>query len=342
MNICLLLACMTVLPMIAGRGVLAVLYRRQAGKFYRVDALIIGWLVAIGVAEAAHLAAVFLAWPFSKATRMGGLVFLAVTAGCGLVGLLMAPKADKKHGRKAVRKRDKEWGGSQVTPLRFGLFIAFVLAVVWQIMTIMSDGAVYRVGDMTAETVESFLQSDAVYAVNPLTGRAYEAGIPLRIKILGLPTLYGMLGAFFGVPTDALVWKCIPLLVLLLSYSAFALIGRVLFDGEKERDKRLVFMVFVALVLCAGDYAYGMDGFGLLHCGYQGVVIRNMVLVPYAFGLALRHKWRPAVLVMLAEACIAWTFYGLGACVAVFGGMAAVRFLQKRKAKGLHSMKEEA
>lgn len=332
MNIYLLFACMTVLPVLAGKGVLAILYRKQARKFYLAECLIVGWLVVIGLAEAAHLAAVFLGWSLSKVTgafAIAGLVISCV--GC-IVWLI---------SRRSVEKV-KKTSPRELTPLRFGMILAFVLPVIWQIMTIVSQESVYRVGDMTAETVESFLEEDSIYAVNPLTGKPYEAGIPLRIKILGLPTLYAVLCNLFGVSSMELVWKYIPILVLILSYGAFGIIGRALFDREKDRDNCLLFMAFTALVFCAGDYALGMDGFGLLHGGFRGVTIRNMVLVPYAFSLALRRKWRPACAVVLAEACIAWTLYGMGMCLAVLAGMAAIGVFQNKKTAGLRSVKEEA
>lgn len=353
MNDWLLFACMTVLPYIAGRGMLVILYRKQPGKVPIADCVILGWLVAIGLAEAAHLAAVFLGWQFSIATGFMAVAFAAVVCVC-MVLLLMEHKlvAGKYSGRNRNgvhnNRKQRESGGNEITPLRFGLFMAFVFPVIFQILTIMSQDSVYRMGDMTVETVESFLETNAVYAVNPLTGRAYEAGIPLRIMILGLPTLYGALCSIFDIAGTDLVWKYIPLIVLLLSYGAYTLIAGALFDGEKEKDKRLLFMVFVALVFCVGDYAYGMDGFNIMHCGFRGVVIRNMVLVPYAFGLALRRKWRPAMAVVLAEACITWTFYGLGVCVVVLAGMAVVRGRQLRRAgkhlqtTGFRDKREEA
>lgn len=57
---------------------------------------------------------------------------------------------------------------------------------------------------------------------------------------------------------------------------------------------------------------YGLEGFGLLHGGFQGVTIRNAVLMPYLFGLCLRRKWKLAILAILAESCLVWTLYGAG------------------------------
>jgi hypothetical protein len=94
-------------------------------------------------------------------------------------------------------------------------------------------------------------------------------------------------------------------------------------------------------VFCVGDYLYGMDGFGLLHCGFRGVTIRSTVLVPYVFGLAMRRKWKAAVLGIVAEACIVWTLYGMGVCLLVVLGMAAVRIWQKGRIKGFYEAGEE-
>lgn len=332
MNICLLFACMTVLPVLTGKGVLAILYRKQARKFYIAEGMIVGWLVVIGLAQAAHLAAVFLGWSLRKVTvlfAVGCSVIAVVGALVGLAGAKAGKGADKRS-RKPL------------TMLSYGLITVWILLSVWQIMTIVSQESVYRVGDMTVETVESFLQTDGIHAVNPLTGRAYEAGIPFRIKILGLPTLYAMLCNLFGIAPTELVWRVIPVGVLLLSYCAFWMLGKTLFDSEKEGEKRLLFMALTALLFCVGDYVFGMDGFGLLHCGYRGVTIRNMVLIPYAFFLGLRKNWRVALLVVLAEACIAWTFYGMGMSLVVLAGMAVISLFQKKEATGLRSVQKEA
>ncbi len=340
MNILLLFACAIILPVILGHGVLTVLYVKKAQKTYMAEKMIVGWLVVIGLAEAAHLAAVFLGWSFSRVVNVFAISVVVLTVLAGGIWLWTARKTIGK--KKMSRRRSSQNTAFELTPFRFGVLLAFVLLVIWQIVTVMSGDAIYRTGDMMVETVESFLKTDRVYAINPLTGRAYESGIPLRIKILGLPTLYGALCSLFQLSGTDLVWRYIPLMVLFLSYSAFRLIGKTLFDSEKELNKRLLFMVLVALVFCVGDYMYGMDGFGILHCGFQGNVIRNVVLVPYAFVLTLRRKWRPAVLVVLAEGCIAWTLYGMGMSLAVLLGMAAINFIQHRKTSGFHNVRKEA
>ena len=92
-------------------------------------------------------------------------------------------------------------------------------------------------------------------------------------------------------------------------------------------------MIAVALVLWVSDYMPGMDGFAVLHSGFRGVSIRASVLLPYTFGLMLRRKYKLVFFCILAEVCMVWTFYGMGACVAVAVGMLCVRIGLDRWAK---------
>lgn len=341
MNVFLFVIGMPIIWVLLGSGTLGVVYGGRAGKVYMADRLIVGFLVQIGLAEAAHLAAVVLGRSFSDAVLLfeAGIVVLGLAS----AGVLLWQRRDS--GRESRRGRvSGTFRGSDVTPVTAGLFLVFALLVIYQIVTISSGDYLYRAGDMTVETVESFLETDGVYRVNPLTGRPYEGGIPFRIQILCLSTLYGIWCRIFVLSAAELVWGLVPLHVLLMCYLAFGRLAHVLLGEEKGRrqTERLLFMALAAAVLCVGDYLYGMDGFGLIYCGFRGVTIRNVVLLPYVFGLALRHRWRLAALCVLAEACIVWTFYGMGACPVVILGMAALRIWQKKRAEGLGGAGKEA
>lgn len=170
------------------------------------------------------------------------------------------------------------------------------------------------------ETVGSFLASDGIYQVNPMTGMAYTEGVPLRLKILCLPGLYGSLCRLTGLRPGTVVWRIVPAAVLFGCYTAYALLGKALFP--QDRRKRACFLLVVSALLWAGAYSYGMDGFGVLCCGWQGLTIRNCVLLPWLLSLCIRKRWAWAILCVLGEACMVWTFYGCGACLAVAVGMA--------------------
>lgn len=293
----------------------------ETGKRYYIgDYLLAGGFIIVGLAEAAHLSAVFLGHSFSDCTVLWlalQAVLLTAAVGHGIV-----KKSRGTISGEAGRLFRTKPGWSD-----WALCIVFAGIVMSQLVFILSAGDVYRQGDMTVETVNSFLETNEVYSVNPITGRPYTGGIPRRLKILCLPALYGSICRITGLPAQIVVWKLAPVLTLLGCYFAYGILARSLFpDNEKKQG---CFLVAVALLLWAGNYMFGIDGFGVLSCGFRGVVIRNAVLLPWLFSLLIRKKRMAALLCIFAEACMVWTFYGLGACAAVTAGMTAAELAVK-------------
>lgn len=295
------------------------------------DFLMTGGILIIGLAEAAHLAALFLKLSFTECSRLfGGLTGAALACGAGflLAGRHRAAKPGGGTGRRKGARRAESPQDRPETVL-WGLFLAVATS---QLIFICMGDTMYRQKDMTVETVGSFLVSDAVYQVNPMTGMPYLEGMPLRWKILCLPTLYGSLCRLTGLRPELVVWRIVPVAVLLGCYMAFHLLGRALFPEDGR--KRACFLLAVAVLLWAGAYSYGMDGFDVLCCGWQGTTIRNGVMLPWEFSLCIRKKWPGVLLCILAEACIAWTLYGLGTCVAVAAGMVLAQLCLGKRAAG--------
>ncbi|MGN0168550.1 MAG: DUF6077 domain-containing protein [Acetatifactor sp.] len=292
-------------------------------KDYSAADLIPATAVAfIGIAEVSHLCGVFLNRPFHFCALLFGALAVPVILLAAALALVMF----RKH-RKEVENTGKPASGTEKL-----LLVLFAAVVLSQLFFVLTNRDVYRRGDMTVETVGSFLQSNAVYQVNPMTGLAYEQGIPSRLKILCLPTLYGALCELLRLSPQSLVWKVSPVLTLLGCYGAYGALAGCLF-GE-DRKKRRTFLIAVALLLWAGSYLYGMDGFGILYCGWRGVTIRNTVLIPWVVSLCLRRKWLPALACVMAEACLVWTLYGMGACLFVLAGMAVVGVFCKKADAG--------
>lgn len=305
-----------------GKGALILLYgSEKAQALTLADALIVGELIMIGLAVAAHITAVFTGQSFSRC-----VILFSVLLGTALVlsaGLLLfrGISEKKKGGKEPSCKERREKADHREKKDRIELFlwgVFFVFAAV-QLIFLLRSAGIYTQGDMTVETVGSFLQTDAIYQVNPMTGQPYTLGIPSRLKILCLPTLYGIFCRLSGLSPEKVVTAAVPALVFISSYAAFYCAGKSLFP--KSGRKRGCFLIIIAILMWAGGYLYGMDGFNLLYCGYRGVTVRNLILAPYLLSLFLRKKWRPVVLCILAEACIVWTFYGLGVCLLMTAGL---------------------
>lgn len=315
----ILALCMLIVFWVAGSGLLHVLYGNGGeGVFSCCDALLTGGIAVIGVAEAVHLSAVFGHLSLSRCV----LLF------CGLTGSLsLASLAIWLFYRFRKKCSAEESGLEKFSPL----FLLPVLMLLGQVVFVLLMKGIYLNGDMTVETVVSFLHTNEIYQVNPMTGAAYQGGIPLRLEILCLPTFYSILCRIFSLEPQAFVWQVVPCMTLVCSYGAFSCVGKTLFPESGKR--RACFLLAVAAILWAGNYALGMDGFGVFYGGWRGVVIRNTVLIPYLVSLCLRKKWKLAVLCIVAEACLVWTFYGAGACMLLAAGLAASRLVWHRTEK---------
>ena len=288
------------------------------------DIAVLCFIMMIGAAEAAHLIGVFFHRTVSECTVIFGV--LAVLSAAALV-ILTAFRRSGPPLQEKVREK-----GSRLLLYEKLLLILFAFLAVSQMLFMLIGKNVYVQGDMTVETVGSFLHTNAVYQVNPMTGLAYEDGLPSRLEVLCLPTLYAALSSIFHIRPDVLILYIVPVITFLCCYGAYACLAKGLFP--EERDRQFCFLVVVAFLFWIGSYGYGMDGFGLLYSGWRGITIRNTVLIPYAVSLCLRKKYIYLPLCVLAEVCIVWTLYGLGACVVVISGMTLVCFLRRKYGAG--------
>lgn len=290
------------------------------------EMLIEGSLIAIGLAEAAHLTALFLKLPFHVCAWMMAVLFFAALMAAGIPCLIRQirkkPHRSMADGESGLQRFFKLF---RLYPVLFVIIGALLL---FQFIWNYGMQLPYTTGDITVETVQTMLASDGIYTVNPMTGQAFTTGMPLRLKILMLPTLYAALCSFTGIPARIVCYGMIPAVVLFLSYLVYGRWAAYLFP--KEGKKQALFLLFVALVYQFGCYSGAMDGFTLFFCGYRGEAIRVGILLPYALLCSLQKKWKSVILCLLAEICVVWTFYGLGSAAAAAGIVCITRLVQKR------------
>ena len=293
---------------------------RDEMKIRISDTLIRASLILIGLTEAAHLAGCLLGWSFSLVTKLwlGGAAVLLAAAILFTVWH-RHQKNTTRNNTQPVRHPDR----SQ-SVLTAGLALLLLI----QILRIVTGERAWLDGDLTLETVNAFLTEDAIYTVNPLTGITYSQGLPLRLKVLCLPTLYGVLAKLTGLAAADVVYRLIPCVVLLLGYLAYGRLAESLFS--EKRTQRLVFMLAVGLLWSAGAYMPGVDGFDLFYGGFRGVTIRALILVPWLIASLIDRKYLDVILCILAEACIVWTLYGAGVCLLITVAWIALEILLRK------------
>lgn len=272
------------------------------------DLLIRGCLIIIGLTEVAHLAGCLLGWSFLAVTEL----LLAEIAVAVLVLILFGLIAHKK----AIAV-------SAIAGKTVAAALGFLILL--QVLWILTGERVWTDGDMTLETVNTFLKENSIYTVDPLTGEPYTQGMPFRLKLLCLPTLYGTISRWSGMAPETVVYRLIPCLTLCMGYLAYGRLGAVLFDHNREKCN--IFLIIVGILFCAGTYMPGVDGFDIFYGGFRGVTIRAAVLLPYLFSCLFERKYLGAVLCILAEACMVWTLYGAGVCLLVTVAWVALRWL---------------
>ena len=288
----------------------------RAGRPELSEGWLVGFLVFLGVTELAHLAGTAGDLSLKSVGLLlgGGLLALWMAAvGCA-VWLYHRGRNDRRFGAVMPQTEGSRW-----IP---GLFLLLCLG---QVIFIYCVQGIAVQGDITLETVQSFLAQDGIYRAAPLTGQPYTQGLPLRYEILCLPTLYAVLSCFWGIDASLLVQYMIPVVTMAGCYLAYYRLSGALFG--RDADRRYTFLILVGLLLWFSESAPVLDGYGLLHGGYMGTSVRNLVLVPFCLASCLEKKWGQVLLCILAEACISWTFWGLGVCLAVTAGMAVLTLL---------------
>lgn len=314
------------LPFLIGFGILSVFYRKEDA--YRVtvsESYLLGMICLFGLTQILHTAGLQKNASLQEISMVfaGGVIISAAAALAAGIGIFL--KSGKKR-RFVSACGQKVWG----LPLLFGALLLI------QIFWILSEEAPVTAGDITLETVQSFLAQDGIYRVMPLTGTASEQGMPLRYTLLCLPTLYAVLCQLFSTDPECLVTKIVPVLVLCAAYFAYYRLSVALWE-EDQKKERFLFLTAVAFLLLVSDRAVYLDGYSALHSAYLGTAVRNLVLIPYTLSALLQKQWWKAVLCILAEACMVWTFWGCGVCLVLTAGMVFLT-IADRKCPFLHHL----
>lgn len=298
----LFIIALAVVPAVTGRAALRLLKKEKSPAVW--ESYIIGVLLCILTGEALHVGTVFLHWPFHRFSLIYGslLVVLFVLA---LFINATAYWREKKTGtgrRERNRPAEKKPG-----PWAAAFFILVLFQCIFHIVMHKPDMQY----DVSLEQVTTMLSTDTVYQINPMTGQPFETGMPMRLKVLALPSIYAALSDWFRLDAQTVVYNWIPVFVLILSYMTLFGWAGYLYPQKTGRQERFLF--FAALLLQFGNYAVMMLGYGLFHMGYRGETFCAGILYPYLLLQCLQKKKLAALLCLIAEVGLVWTWYGLGA-----------------------------
>jgi hypothetical protein len=331
MNAILLCGFLALMPFVLGQGVLSLtdaLTHRNTAADTRYLA---GVLLLLFSAGPINAYGALTDAPLSRLIWIWGVLLLGFATLCYLATVVHKIQTFRASGNAPLSERAEKHLPS--TPVLL-LTLPAGLLILGQLLYVLLSGHVSLTGDITPETVNSFLQTGGLYRINPLTGSAYTAGVPNRLRFMALPTFYAMLCRVFDLPVDTVVCHIIPAYFLLCGYLAFHVLAKGLFPGGEPSMalRRGLFSVILALLIFATDTGLGLTGYDLLHAGYRETTLQVWILMPALIVFLSRRKWGLALLVLMTEAMTLWTFFGTGAgAVIAVGLFLCDRFLHSRK-----------
>ncbi len=297
----LFIAAIVTVPVVIGDAALRVCLMK--GKKPAVwEGYIIGTLICILLGEVLHLCTVFLHWPFRRFFLSYAIALVAVVAASAVATIVEKRKNHNQNGKTSIRGNQKKNAYLWVLALCAIILFQCIFHIVMHVPDVQWD--------VTIENVTTMLHTDTVYQLNPLTGQSYEVGMPMRLKILALPSIYAACCKWFHVNPQVVVYNLVPIFVLILSYLVLFGWARYLYP-EKEKQQRN-FMLFAALLLQFGNYAVMTLGYGLFHMGFRGEVICAGILYPYILLMCLQKRKWSVLLCLIVEIGMVWTWYGLG------------------------------
>ena len=282
--------------------------------------LITGFLILIGCAEAAHLITILTDKSLQTYTDLC-VVFVVAGFLAYIFLLFLGYRTGKlKAGIKEVSGTKKYWIWGI---LAFGIFAGVTVYH-------FCSGYVPQFQDAVYELVLGNLKSEKIMTLHPFLGTETEAAMPMRMRILGLSSLYSALITISQQSAYTIMCKVVPLVIWGLSILLYWEFSKELFPGNTE--KRWIFISMIALIYLITSGSTGLVGNRLFYSGFSGETIRAALLMPYTLYVCWHKRWGLAFLAILAEACLVWTTFGAGYCLLIAIVMFIIHcFLNRRR-----------
>lgn len=329
MNIILLIISLLCFPFLIGYGVVKS-FKFIHIKITKTDSCVtesalgristyitVGSIVILIISGVINALSVFSHLSISKAGKIFCIAIVVLTVMSILAFVLKYVSANKKANisTKSIPSRfrsGKNHGSSSKTSkslVVLSLF-ALIIAIIQVILVLFVYRSSYY-GNQTLETVVSFINTDQIYSVDPLTGTPFTNGHPLRLSLQCLPFFYTVICNIFSLTPITIVWKIMPAFWMICSYFAIYRIADSLF---KTDSRKMIMLICFELLLWCSNSSFGSTGYNIFHIGYSEVTVLEIILIFWTIGTLLSHT-RPAVLLsIIAEPLIASTRFGIGAC----------------------------
>lgn len=169
------------------------------------------------------------------------------------------------------------------------LWVAFACILLVQVLCALF--LAYEDGDDAYYVaITTYCQGEKpLYRIIPYTGFTTE--LQARHALAPFPVWVAILAEASGLSGAATSHVMMPLLVLLMTYGLYALIGRRLFQTQTEQGKGWtlpLFLCFVALLIMFGGYSiYSPENFLVVRAAQGKAVLANVVIPALVYAMML-------------------------------------------------------
>lgn len=222
-------------------------------------------------------------------------------------------------------------------------FLQGIVLIILVIQLVLAVVLAYEEGDdaFYVATSSITVESDTMYEILPYTG-GRTVLFDARHSLAPFPIWIAMLSKISGVHAAAVSHVVLPVVLIIMAYAIFFLIGCRLF--RDSRFKQFLFMFFLELlVIFGGQSLYTAENFLLVRTA-QGKAVLADIIIPFTFLLLLtlferlQEKEQPGIkywllmAVTMIAGCLCSTQGALLTCMLLgVGGMCATVCYRKWK-----------
>lgn len=211
------------------------------------------------------------------------------------------------------------------------LFIQLYYALFYNIGIFRSDDGIYNV------LISDAIRTDHLYLINPSRGyflESLKSSDLLQYVFCGIYNFYTYISYITHIQISMLNYTFFNVYFLILAHICNYAFSHIVI---KERENRLIFMIFISLVYMFGLYSHFSTSFRLFAVLWQGKALLSAVFLPFLLYLYSKFLYEDfnikyvLFMVVISISAVSFTLSGIVTMIVVTGILTVLYFIKNRK-----------
>lgn len=242
----------------------------------------------------------------------------------------------KKYNLKTFFKRAKLFCVSLTRYESIYLVVFFFLLFAQVYFATFFDIGEWRSDDYAYVVMSSSAIFDGKFYASEFTLGSFTNGIMPKYMFCGIYSFYTYASVITGLNPSVIEHTVCAVLFLLMAYGVFYLLSKLLFPREDDREKRLLFLIFLSLIFLFGLYSHYSISFRLFGVIWQGKAFLAVVSIPFLLAIYPRllegqYGYKQMLYcAMISLATISLTMMGVIAMVVIPGILTLLHMIRTK------------